>query len=317
MVGGGGEQREQGPGGEGGEVGQVGGHEEAEHAGRVQEGKCDEEEAGSVLDAPTDWNQVREEQESPGGEGSGGGEGEGEDAGEVGLGESCASDLQQDPLYLQEVENQLESFWVEHMAAQQAAASGNAGGEDGGGRGQAEGSDLIYPQSSDPADYPSPYSVQGGSRHDVSAPTLSSQPSSYPESQHYGRYPPSEYALVPGDRSHHQCLWARERLYGRRRAWGVGGRQARARPTKTTVILPAATTTPAPASTTPVATTRTPRRKRSYILTVDHETLSVDHGMGRWGSESTEEGATDVVGPACAHAGIWKCVRKGYRKVRK
>lgn len=202
MVGGGGEQREQGPGGEGGEVGQVGGHEEAEHAGRVQEGKCDEEEAGSVLDAPTDWNQVREEQESPGGEGSGGGEGEGEDAGEVGLGESCASDLQQDPLYLQEVENQLESFWVEHMAAQQAAASGNAGGEDGGGRGQAEGSDLIYPQSSDPADYPSPYSVQGGSRHDVSAPTLSSQPSSYPESQHYGRYPPSEYALVPGDRSH-------------------------------------------------------------------------------------------------------------------
>jgi hypothetical protein len=202
MAGEGGEQREQGRRGEGGEVGQVGGHEEAEHAGRVQEGKCDEEEADSVLDAPTDWTQVREEQESPGGERPGGGEGEGGDAGEVGLGESCASDLQQDPLYLQEVENQLESFWVEHMAAQQAAASGNAGGVDGGGRGQAEGSDLIYPQSSDPADYPSPYSVQGGSRHDVSAPTLSSQPSSYQESQHYGRYPPSEYALVPGDRSY-------------------------------------------------------------------------------------------------------------------
>lgn len=60
----------------------------------------------------------------------------------IDLGASCASDLHQDPLYLQEVESQLESFWVEHMAAQQqqaAAASVLAVTTRGEGGGRKEG----------------------------------------------------------------------------------------------------------------------------------------------------------------------------------
>lgn len=58
------------------------------------------------------------------------GDGEGKQDSEVDLGQSSVSDLHADPQYLQEVDDQLESFWCDHIANQQHGVRGREVGTD-------------------------------------------------------------------------------------------------------------------------------------------------------------------------------------------
>lgn len=190
---------------EGGERGGEGGEEEQErgetHTAGGEEGELIMSEVGNAQEKEEkDGGAFEQEEEVAIGELMETGveleEGGSEEA--IDLGASCASDLHQDPLYLQEVESQLESFWVEHMAAQQqqAAAASVLAVTTRGEGGREEGRDWMENQGFVGVELPSPYSVQGGGRYPSPPPHVQQ-----PQQQHYpGARSPQGMALISSGR---------------------------------------------------------------------------------------------------------------------